>query len=81
MSSSVYGWGQSIDHDLGLTETGRQACNISVPTGDPSFDPNGTGTAVLPMTRARFSDSTGSASPVVTQKILRLTFKPRPLRP
>jgi Animal haem peroxidase len=81
MSSWVYGWGQFIDHDLGLTETGDEPFDIQVPAGDPSFDPNGTGTVTIPMTRADHDASTGSTSPAVTQKALRITFKPRPPRP
>ena len=80
MSSWVYGWGQFIDHDLGLTETGGEAFNISVPTGDPSFDPNSTGTMVMPMTRAEFDASTGTSAPSVTQKVQQITYKPRPPR-
>ena len=81
MSSWVYGWGQFIDHDLGLTETGEEPFDIRVPAGDPSFDPNSTGAVTIPMNRADHDEATGSASPAVTQKTLRITFKPRPPRP
>jgi hypothetical protein len=34
--------------------------NIPVPTGDPAFDPTGTGTQVIPLNRDRFDPSTGT---------------------
>ena len=81
LSSWVYGWGQFIDHDLGLTTSGNTAFNITVPTGDPSFDPNGTGTQIIPFNRSNHDDTTGSAFPSIGQKTLHITFKPRPKRP
>ncbi len=80
MSSWVYGWGQFIDHDLGLTTTGSTSFNIAVPTGDPSFDPASTGTQVIPAHRSTVDESTGTATPTVGQKTLRVTFQPRPGR-
>ncbi len=80
MSSWVYGWGQFIDHDLGLTTTGSTVLNIEVPTGDPSFDPKSTGTQVIPTHRSTFDETTGTATPTVGQKALRITFQPRPGR-
>lgn len=60
----VYAWGQFLDHDLGLTGTAapREAFSISVPTGDPSFDPSGTGTATIPMSRSAFDPLTGTGT-------------------
>jgi len=76
LSSWVYGWGQFIDHDIGLTATGRESFVIPVPTGDASFDPSGTGAAVMPFSRSEFDDTTGTASPTVGQQVLRITFRP-----
>ena len=45
-------WGQFLDHDLGLTEGSHEPANIAVPTGDPFFDPQATGTATIGMTRS-----------------------------
>lgn len=81
VSSWVYGWGQFIDHDLGLTTSGDTAFNITVPLADPSFDPNGTGTEIIPFNRSNHDATTGSASPAITQKVIRITLKPRPKRP
>src|SRR5262249_39197008 len=62
LSDWVYAWGQFIDHDLDLTTnaTGSQAqaANIAVPTGDPYFDPGGTGTQVIPLNRSEFDPNT-----------------------
>lgn len=80
MSSWVYGWGQFIDHDLGLTTTGSTTFNIAVPTGDPSFDPKSTGTQVIPTHRSTCDETTGTATPTVATKALRITFQPRPAR-
>jgi hypothetical protein len=76
LSSWVYGWGQFIDHDLDLTTTGDTDFDIAVPIGDPSFDPNSTGTEVIPLTRSNFDATTGSVSPTVAQQVRRIIFKP-----
>lgn len=76
LSSWIYGWGQFIDHDLSLTDTGDVDFNIQVPTGDPSFDPEGTGKVILPMTRSEFDPATGTSTPAVSEKVLRITFRP-----
>src|SRR6478609_10550496 len=46
MSAFVYAWGQFVDHDLDLTNaaTPAESFDVAVPSGDPSFDPNNTGT-------------------------------------
>jgi len=63
-SAFVYAWGQFLDHDLGLTATAspREAFSIGVPTGDPSFDPAGTGTMTIPMSRSAYDPVTGTAT-------------------
>ena len=64
MSAMVYAWGQFIDHDLDLTQTGTtESLPIPVPSGDPSFDPAATGTQVIPMKRSTFDAATGANSP------------------
>ncbi len=76
MSSYVYGWGQFLDHDIGLTTTGNEAFNIPVPTGDTSFDPFNTGVATIPLSRSNFDDTTGTTAPTVVTAVLKLTYKP-----
>ena len=60
----VYAWGQFLDHDLSLTETAtpRERFPIAVPTGDPSFDPAGTGAMTIPLSRSAYDPSTGTPS-------------------
>jgi peroxidase len=61
MSAMVYSWGQFIDHDIDLTPGGStEPFNISVPTGDPFFDPNSTGTQVINFNRSIFDPATGT---------------------
>lgn len=82
MASYVYAWGQFIDHDLGLTTTGDTAFNISVPKGDASFDPFSTGTQVIPMNRSDYNPATGTATPIVGQKTVKVIVQlPPPPKP
>jgi hypothetical protein len=64
MSDQVYAWGQFIDHDIDLTSDGTgsqlEAANVPVPTGDPYFDPNSTGTQVIDFNRSEYDPSTGT---------------------
>jgi peroxidase len=65
LSAFAYLWGQFIDHDLDLTTTSSAngKFNIPVPSSDESFDPNGTGAQVIPLSRADFAAGTGVDSP------------------
>jgi len=64
LSAMIYAWGQFIDHDLDLTPTGgTESIDITVPAGDPYFDPNNTGTQVIHTTRSIFDTSTGTTTP------------------
>jgi hypothetical protein len=61
LAAFAYLWGQFIDHDLDLATAASpaEAFDVAVPTGDPSFDPLGTGTQVIPLDRSEFADGTG----------------------
>ena len=62
MGLSDYAWvfGQLIDHDITLVENSAlERLDISVPLGDPVFDPLGTGFLFLKMNRARGADGSG----------------------
>jgi hypothetical protein len=63
MSAFIYAWGQFIDHDLDLTTSGtpKTSFNIQVPTGDAQFDPNSTGTQIIPLSRSKTDPATGTS--------------------
>ncbi|MBI1369083.1 MAG: peroxidase [Planctomycetes bacterium] len=74
MTDFIYAWGQFVDHDIDLTEPGgTEAFNISVPTGDPYFDPASTGTQVINMTRSVFDPATGTGPGNPRQQINEIT--------
>ncbi len=60
-SDFVWQWGQFLDHDIDLTDGSTdEAANIKVPGGDPYFDPDGTGAAVIRFNRALYDPLTGT---------------------
>lgn len=64
LSAMVYAWGQLIDHDLDLTRAGTtEEFDVAVPAGDPSFDPDGTGTQVIPLARSAFDGAVPAGKP------------------
>ncbi|MCC9642852.1 dockerin type I domain-containing protein [Rhodopirellula sp. JC740] len=75
LSAFVYAWGQFIDHDLGLSETEQQgeSFGIVVPTGDPHFDPDQTGTKTIPFHRNEFALGTGTSTDNPAQQINLIT--------
>jgi hypothetical protein len=63
LSDYVYVFGQFLDHDIDLTQTGSEKLAISVPTGDPFFDPFSTGTKTMSFSRSAYYPTTGTSSP------------------
>lgn len=65
LAAMIYAWGQFLDHDIDLTPgaSPSQRFNVQVPTGDPYFDPNGTGTQVIPLNRSLYNPATGTNNP------------------
>ena len=76
LSDWIYGWGQFVDHDLDLTPSGNSAFDIPVPPGDPFFDPNSTGSAVIYFSRSIFDAATGFATPNVQQQTYTIIYRP-----
>lgn len=64
LTDYIWIWGQFIDHDIDLTDGGElgEQANIAVPTGDPYFDPDGSGTELIELTRSQFDETTGTDS-------------------
>jgi hypothetical protein len=65
MSDWVWQWGQFLDHDLDLTPnpgSPPEEADVPVPTGDPYFDPDNTGTQVIPFQRSKFDPATGTGT-------------------
>ncbi len=65
LSNFVWAWGQFVDHDIDLTpgHTTTQSFDITVPTGDPHFDPLSTGTQTIPLDRSIYDTATGATTP------------------
>ena len=62
MSDWVYAWGQFIDHDIDLTESGTVPMNIPVPAGDPTFDPTDQGNLSIAFDRSQTAPGTGTST-------------------
>ncbi|MEZ5452066.1 MAG: peroxidase family protein [Thiothrix sp.] len=55
LSDMFWVWGQFLDHDITLVHTTADEYeNIAIPSPDPYFDPNGTGTATMGFTRSAY---------------------------
>lgn len=54
----VWQWGQFLDHDLDLTPEvePEEVLDIAVPTGDPWFDPTGSGEVTISLHRSLYLD-------------------------
>ncbi len=62
MSNWVYAWGQFIDHDIDLTESGTVPMNIPISAGDPTFDPTGQGDLTIAFDRSQIAPGTGTST-------------------
>jgi peroxidase len=60
-SDYLWQWGQFVDHDIDETPAAdpAEAFNIAVPAGDPDFDPQGTGTVEIGMSRSDYEHEDG----------------------
>ncbi len=61
LSAYAWVWGQFIDHDITLSpDHPSEHFDIPVPAFDMYFDPQGTGTVVIPMNRSDYDPASGT---------------------
>ncbi|WP_419845680.1 peroxidase family protein [Candidatus Poriferisocius sp.] len=73
-SDITWQWGQFIDHDISLSlNNNEEPFPISVPRGDPIFDPRGTGQTSIHLDRSVFDPATGTDRLNPRQQINALT--------
>lgn len=75
LSDMAWVWGQFFTHDISLTEPAfpLEPGNIPIPLGDPFFDPERTGTQLLPFNRSDYDRSTGTSPTNPRQQINEIT--------
>ena len=72
-SNFLWMWGQFLDHDIDLTAGGGEPFPIDVPIGDPDFDPMGTGTVEIHLTRSGHAEGTGEGTNKPAAQINQIT--------
>jgi len=74
MSDFVYVWGQFLDHDIDLSESGSsESLPISVPAGDAWFDPASTGAKSIGLKRSVTAPGSGTSTSNPRQQVNAVT--------
>jgi len=73
LTDYIWAWGQFLDHDISKTPAESTPAFIPIPAGDPWFDPDGDGDAILPFRRSNFDPSTGTDLDNPRQQITGIT--------
>jgi hypothetical protein len=74
-SNMLWLWGQFLDHDIDLTGSAdpEEPFDIAVPLGDASFDPTGTGTQTIPLSRSLWDTTSGTSTLNPRQQVNEIT--------